>query len=201
MGPLFIHGKARARSRPGHGHGHGRERGLTMIELMVGVSLLAIVLAAGVPSLSQWGRSTRVTTQASELHNALAYARSESQRRGVRVTVCASAAPLAASPSCSATAVWGSGWLVFVDNVQVAGNAMGTVDGTDSVLRVGEPSLNSAVATTGNLAAWLAYSPQGLVRTTGGPANGGFTFCQAPHGRRIAVSPVGMVSTVAEVCA
>lgn len=173
---------------------------MTLVELMVGVAILAVVLAVAAPSYRQFGRSTRVVTQASDLHSALAYARSESLRRGVRVTVCRSADPQAASPACSASAHWASGWLVFIDNVQVAGNVAGVVDGTDSVLRASDPAAGSIISTTGNLGAWLAYSPQGLVRTVDGPANGAFTICQAPHGRRIAVSPVGLVSTSEQVC-
>ena len=167
---------------------------------MVGVSILAVVLAVAAPSYRQFGRSTRVVTQASELHGALTYARSESLRRGVRVTVCRSADPQAASPACSSSAGWASGWLVFVDNVQVTGNAAGVVDGTDQVLRIGEPATGSTVATSGALGAWVTYSPQGLVRTDSGPANGAFTVCQAPYGRRVAVSPVGLVSSREEAC-
>ncbi|MCU0923403.1 MAG: GspH/FimT family pseudopilin [Burkholderiaceae bacterium] len=183
----------------GH-HCRHRDRGLTLVELMVGVSILAVVLAIAAPSYRQFGRSTRVVTQASELQGALSYARSESLRRGVRVTICRSADPLASSPACSSSGTWASGWLVFVDNVQVGGNAAGVVDGNDSVLRVGEPATGSTVTTTGNLGTWLTYSAQGLVRTDGGPANGAFTVCQAPTGRRISVSPVGLVSNVEEVC-
>ena len=167
---------------------------------MVGVSILAVVLALAAPAYQQFGRNTRVVTQASELQGALTYARSESLRRGVRVSVCRSAAPQASSPACSASGGWAGGWLVFVDNVQVSGNVAGVVDGTDTVLRVGEAAIGSAVTTTGNLGGWLSYSPQGLVRTDGGPANGAFTVCQAPHGRRIAVTPVGLVTNTEQVC-
>lgn len=167
---------------------------------MVGVAILAVVLAVAAPSYRQFGRSTRVVTQAADLHSALAYARSESLRRGVRVTVCRSADTQAASPTCSTSETWASGWLVFVDNVQLTGNAAGVVDGPDTVLRVGDPATGSTIATTGNLGAWLAYSPQGLVRTGSGPANGAFAICQAPYGRRIAVNPVGLLNSVAESC-
>jgi type IV fimbrial biogenesis protein FimT len=175
-------------------------RGLTLVELMVAVSILAVVLAIAAPSYRQFGRSTRVVTQASELYGALSYARSESMRRGVRVTVCRSADPQASSPACSTSGSWASGWLVFIDNVQVSGNVAGVVDGTDAVLRIGEPATGSTVTTSGNLGSWLAYSPQGLVRTDVGTANGAFTLCQATTGRRITVSPVGLVGNVEQVC-
>lgn len=175
-------------------------RGLTLIESMVSVALLAIALALAAPQFSQWGRATRVTVQAADLQSALAYARIESLRRGVRVTICRSAAPMAALPACDSTANWASGWLVFVDNVHLGGNVAGTIDGIDTLLRIGEPAQNSAIAVAGNIGAWLAYSPQGLVRTVAGPVNGEFTICQPPHGRRISVSPVGLIQVTSEAC-
>ena len=177
----------------------GAHRGLTLIELMVGIAVLAVVMAVATPSYKQFGRTTRVLTQASELQNAMAYARSESLRRGVRVSVCRSADPQAASPVCSGSGDWASGWIVFTDS-----GTTGTIDGSDVVLRAGNPATNSAVTAAGNLDAWVAFSPQGLALTKGGtgnaPASGSFGICQAPNGRRVAVSPVGVITNIAEAC-
>ncbi len=177
-----------------------RDRGLTLIELMVGLSVLAIAMALSAPQFGQWGRSTRAVTQGADIQNALAYARSESLRRGVRVAICRTAAPRAANPSCSDTASWAEGWLVFVDNVQVTGNTAGAVDGTDTVLRIGDALSGATVDVTGNLGAWVAYSPQGLIRTAGGPANGSLRVCQSPHARRISLSGAGMATGTNEAC-
>jgi type IV fimbrial biogenesis protein FimT len=176
-----------------------RERGLTLIELMVGLAVMAIAMALSAPQFSQWGRGTRVVTQGADIQNSLAYARSESLRRGVRVAVCRSAEPRAASPACTA-GNWADGWLVFIDNVHVTGNAAGAVDGTDTVLRIGDTAAGSAIEVTGNLGGWVAYSPQGLVRTAAGPANGSFRVCQSPHGRRITLNGAGLATAVTEVC-
>jgi type IV fimbrial biogenesis protein FimT len=178
-----------------------RSRGLTLIELMVGVAILAIVLAVAAPEFRNWGRNTRTATQAADLQTAMSYARSESSRRGVRITLCASSSTTATTPTCNGDAAkWGDGWLIFVDNTQTGGNAIGVLDGADTLLRIGEPTSGSAVATTGNVGAWLSFSPQGLVRTTAGTANGGYTICQKPHQRRLAVSPVGLVTLSIESC-
>ena len=63
---------------------------------------------------------------------------------------------------------------------------------------------NSAVTAAGNLDAWVAFSPQGLALTKGStgnaPASGSFAICQAPNGRRVAVSPVGVITNIAEAC-
>ena len=174
-------------------------RGLTLIELMVGLAVLALVMAVATPSYKQFGRTTRVLTQASELQNAMAYARSESLRRGVRVSVCRSADPQATSPVCSGSGNWASGWVVFIDS-----GTTGSIDGTDAVLRAGNPATNSTITVAGNLDAWIAYSPQGLALTKGSsgsaPASGSFGICQTPNGRRVTVSPVGVITSSAESC-
>jgi type IV fimbrial biogenesis protein FimT len=174
--------------------------GLTLVELLVGVALLAVVLSVAAPQFSQWGRGTRVNVHASDLQSSLSYARSESSRRGVRVTLCRSADPTAADPVCAGSGSWSTGWLVFVDNVHIPGNTPGVLDGADRVLRIGEPGRDSVISTTGNLGAWLAYSPQGLVRTVSGPANGAFALCQAPHGKRLTLNAVGHTTLTTEVC-
>jgi type IV fimbrial biogenesis protein FimT len=180
---------------------HARlSRGLTLVELMVGLAVLAVVLAVAAPQFPQWGRSTRVMTQTFDLQNSLAFARSEAMRRGVRVTVCRTDSPRAGTPSCNASAAWAAGWLVFVDNTQVAGNVAGVIDGADSVLRIGDTANGSAITTAGNLGAWISYGSTGLTRTDGGPANGSFLVCQSPHGRRVNVTPVGMVTMATEAC-
>lgn len=173
--------------------------GLTLIELMVGLTILAITLAMAAPNFTQWGRSTRVTTHGDDLQSALSYARSESLRRGVRVTICSTSAPRAATPGCTAS-TWASGWLVFVDNVQVAGNAAGTLDGADAVLRIGDAFTGSTVTVGGNLGSWIAYTPQGLVRTAGGAAAGNLLVCQAPFARRVTVNAAGNAVAATETC-
>ena len=174
--------------------------GLTLIELMVTIAILVVTMAAAVPQFAQWGRSTRVTTQATDIQTALTYARSESLSRGVRVTVCRSTDPRAARPACSALGTWADGWLIFVDNVQLAGNVAGVVDGVDTVLRIGDTATSSAITLAGNLGAWVAFTPQGLVRAPAGAASGSFRVCQSPYASRVSVNAVGLVSLTTETC-
>jgi type IV fimbrial biogenesis protein FimT len=172
---------------------------LTLIELMVGLAILTIALAMAAPNFTQWGRSTRVTTHGDDIQNALSYARSEALRRGARGALLLQIVTRAATPSCAASA-WASGWLVFVDNVQVVGNVAGTVDGTDTVLRIGDTLTGSTVTVGGNLGSWIAYTPQGLVRTAGGAAAGNLLVCQAPYARRITVNAAGNAVAATETC-
>lgn len=71
----------------------GRSRGFTMVELLVGIAILAIVLALGVPSLQQWIMSNRVAAIGSELVTDLQMARSEMSTRDQDVWVVFRTAP------------------------------------------------------------------------------------------------------------
>ncbi|MDG2537283.1 GspH/FimT family pseudopilin [Dyella jiangningensis] len=62
-----------------------RQRGMSLIELLVVVSVLAILAAIGVPSYQQWVRNSRIRTAAESLQNGLRIARSEAAQRGSNV--------------------------------------------------------------------------------------------------------------------
>lgn len=78
-------------------------RGFTLIELMVTLTVLAIVLGLAAPSLASLLASNRISTQTNEFIGALNLARSEAVRRGQPVTL------LAAADNYS------QGWTVFPD--------------------------------------------------------------------------------------
>lgn len=63
-----------------------RIRGFTLVELMVTVSLLAILLAVAVPSITTWINNTRVRTAAQVLQDGLRLAQAEAVRRNRTVS-------------------------------------------------------------------------------------------------------------------
>lgn len=73
-------------------------RGFTLIEMLVGVSLLAIVLALGVPSLQRFIVNSRLKAVNSQLVSDLAFARSEAASRNMPVFWTWRAIPFGASP-------------------------------------------------------------------------------------------------------
>ncbi len=174
--------------------------GLTLIEVLIGLALAAILLAQAGPDLRGLLAGYRLSGQGSALSQALAYAKSEAVTRGIRVTVCTSAAPTAAYPACSSGAGWAAGWLVFVDNVQTAGNAPGLVDGADTVLRIGEPLRGATVSAAANLAGWVAFSPDGLALASGGSPVGSIVLCQGGKGHSVVLNNVGRVTTSSGGC-
>lgn len=63
----------------------GWQRGATLLELMVTVTIVGIVGAIGIPQMSQWIRNTSVTSAAEILQNGLRQAEAEAIRRNLRV--------------------------------------------------------------------------------------------------------------------
>jgi type IV fimbrial biogenesis protein FimT len=177
-----------------------RQRGLTLIELSIGLALMGILIAQALPDMMSWLARYRLSAQASSFSTALYYARSEAVTRGVRVTVCASITTTAASPSCSGASGWGTGWLVFVDSTQVAGNLPGVIDGTDLALRIGEPLQGAVVAASASAPAWVSFTADGYAVNPGGAGFGPLTICQRTFGQQISVNQVGRLSTAATSC-
>jgi type IV fimbrial biogenesis protein FimT len=62
-----------------------RAHGVTLIELLVALSIFAILVLIGIPSFQQWLLNTRVRTAAESIQNGLRYARNEAAQRGTNV--------------------------------------------------------------------------------------------------------------------
>ncbi|WP_206485863.1 GspH/FimT family pseudopilin [Thalassotalea sp. G2M2-11] len=65
-----------------------KTQGFTLLELIVGISILGILIAVGVPSLSDFIVKTRVDNQISEINRLLLTARNTAINTGKFTTVC-----------------------------------------------------------------------------------------------------------------
>lgn len=108
--------------------------GFTLFELIITITIAAILMALALPAMRSFVLDQRLTTQANDFIADLNYARSEAVRRGTSVTICRQGGTIT-SPSCNSAAPWGGGRIVFVDGV---GNGNGTIDAGDTILRVRE---------------------------------------------------------------
>lgn len=150
------------------------QSGFTLLELMITVSVAAILLAVGIPGLQEFVRNNRRATELNNLVSTLQVARSEAVARNQRIGICPSTAPASATATCSGNTTWETGWIVFVD-----ADVDGTRDNGEEILRVAEGPANMTVRA--ELQA-IAYRPNGRVRTYPNPDNntpGNFMFCDA----------------------
>lgn len=169
-------------------------RGLTLIELLISMAILGITLGIAIPSFASLIRDTRLTTVINEMHGALFFTRSESIKRGQRVTMCTSID----QTSCATGVGWHGGWLVFDD-----GNANGTRDADETILRVGMP-LTSGISVTGNnpVKNYVSYISTGSTRSISGALQmGTITACSDQRVRQIVISATGRPRVVRDgVC-
>jgi type IV fimbrial biogenesis protein FimT len=62
-----------------------RQAGVSLIELMVGIALLSMLLAMGMPSINEWIQNSQLRTAAESIQNGLQLARAEAVRRNAQV--------------------------------------------------------------------------------------------------------------------
>ncbi len=92
--------------------GASRARGFSLLELIMTMSVAAILLTIAVPSFRYVTNSNRVASEVNGLLGDLEFARAEAIKEGVNVTVCASAD----QQTCSSSTDWQTGWIVFADS-------------------------------------------------------------------------------------
>lgn len=96
------------RTPPAIGRSFGRARGFTIIELMITLTVAAILLAIAIPSFNYLTVSSKLTTTANNLVNALGVARSEAIKRNVNVVVGVDGSLNATIPNTNATTIIGA---------------------------------------------------------------------------------------------
>ncbi len=169
--------------------------GVTLIELMVSISILAILLAVAVPSFQNFIIDNRLSSYSNALYSSLVLARSEAIKRNKRVVVCKS------SDGASCTGNWEQGWIVFVDT-----NNDAAVSGGELVVQKSS-TLESGYTLTGNnnILNYVSYSSEGFTKTTAGAQQGGtFNLCPpspAPsgNGRDVVISFTGKARITKEL--
>lgn len=142
-----------------------KSKGFTLIELMVALSIVAILTGLAAPSLKRLIQSTMMSSNVNTFLADMRYARSESIRRGGGVVMCRSDAPEASSPACGSGSGpggngWASGWIIFYDQ---DGTGNRTVTSTDPVLRVQAAltQLDSVVQKTGGSSTKIIFTATG----------------------------------------
>lgn len=139
--------------------------GYTLIEILLTITISAVLLGLGLPSFSSLLSSNRLASQVNNMSSTLALARSESVTRNHYVVICKSAN----QQSCTRTTSWNQGWLVYVDK-----NRDRKKNKDEPVLHVQQGFKNSTQLDYRAFGSrhYIVYRPTGETRT-----NGTFTFC------------------------
>jgi type IV fimbrial biogenesis protein FimT len=112
-----------------------KQGGFTVLELIIAMTIAAILLGVGIPSFINTIRTNRLAGATNELVSALMYARSEAVKRNLPVVMCRSSD--GANCAAAGTGGWEIGWMVYVNTT---GNP---------ILNVHE-ALNSSLSAVGN---------------------------------------------------
>lgn len=149
-----------------------KQHGFTLVELMIGLAIAAIVLTLGVPSFTDMVRNNRMTSQVNELVIALNLARSEAIKRGTSIDV----------SNAAGDSDWKDGWTVEVNGA-----------GTDIRIFAAQDGDHTLVADGGQ--STFTYNSQGFL-STACAANCTLSLCVASGktGRRLSIAPSGHVS-------
>ncbi|MDC0010368.1 GspH/FimT family pseudopilin [Porticoccaceae bacterium] len=158
--------------------------GFTLLEMLVTVSITAILLAVGVPSYVTFIDNNRVTSQANDLLYSFNMARSEAIKRGAEVRLVSVAG-----------SDWSDGWNLVADT----NNDSDFDDAADILMQWealnGDGSLAIA-ATNSPSNTYMAFTSRGGLS----PSNASFIFtlepgdCDAIDSRIIALEPGGRAS-------
>ena len=162
----------------------GTNAGFTLLELMVTVSIAAVLLAVGVPSYVTLIDNNRVTSQANDMLYSVNMARSEAIKRGTEVRLVSVAG-----------SDWSGGWNLVADT----NNDSDFEDPADILMQWealnGDGSLAIA-ATNSPTDTYMAFTARGGLS----PSNASFIFtlepgdCDAIDSRIISLQPSGRAS-------
>jgi len=159
-------------------------RGVTLIELMVSITVVGILLGLSVPTFREFTRNNSVTAVQNELVTSFNLARSEALRRNRPVSVCASADGAA----CGDETTWQTGWLAFTDR-----GTAGTIDGDDVILQAWQNTNTTLTFLTTGPSYFVQYASTGM-STAAMTIDVSWSDCTGLKKRRVAVTATGAIT-------
>lgn len=183
------------------------QQGFTLIELMVTLALAAVLAFLAAPSFRSTIATSKLTSRANDLVGTLAMARSESIRRGTRITVCKSSD----QTTCATTGDWEQGWIVFVDTTRSTSAAVDTGEAITSAAQ--SPGGETVIKGSTDVASYVSFAADGRAKLMNGSSQTGtLRICNpssalpdTKRARDVEIIPVGRIitktpSSVADTC-
>jgi len=141
-----------------------RTEGLTLIELLMTLTIVAIIAMAGVPTLRHLVLTQRMTAQINNFVHGVFLAKHSAHTRLTEIVICKSPT----GRRCEPDADWSDGWLIFVN---LDRDRPARVDADEPVLATGEPFAHGHIRANRQEFVFRAFE----IRST----NGTLVFCDA----------------------
>ena len=162
-----------------------RQTGITLIELLITMSILAILVTVSVPSFNKLITHLQLVSVSNNINNMITTSRLNAINKGHDIVLCKKSAPVTQdTPNnfCSLTTNdWNQGLLVFQDD-----NNDNTRNVDEEITQQLEP-LSKNITLNYNNGAYVHFTPEGVARNAGT-----FTLCSPfGEGKEIIINFIG----------
>jgi len=153
-------------------------RGVTLVELVIALAVLAILVTVAVPSWRGLMRRHQVSAAAEMLRSDLAYARHEAVQRASFVSIC----PSSTGDACAAQASYGDGWIVYAYPAGVAGANRAYIANAPGFSRLRRTVPAGSIALNASDADVVTFGQQGQFKSTSERATMSWRVCASVSG-------------------
>ena len=128
-------------------------KGFTLIELMVTISIVAILASIAIPSFTSITAKVRMKSEIDTIASDLNFARSEAAKRGLDISVC----PIGGC----ATTSWSGGWTIF------RGTLSTTISATNKIRSQYALASSDTLTSAGSLTGGVSFNRNGFTYADG----------------------------------